>query len=149
MEEQIVADERIDEDAGEEEATWRRRALAAESRLEQVEQELAGAHEAVDAAERRRETERLLTEHGALDMETALLLTEAAVSQMDEPDVAGAVEELRRRKPFLFRAASTASAMSRVAEGAGDALERAAVEARESGDRRLLLRYLRLKRSGG
>ena len=148
MEEQIVADERIGEHADEEEATWRRRALAAESRLEQAEQELAGAHEAVDAAERRRETERLLAEHGALDLETALLLTEAAVAQMDEPDVAGAVEELRRRKPFLFSHASGASAMSQASEGVTGEIERAAAEARESGDRRLLLRYLRLKRSG-
>jgi len=133
------------EETPDEESSWRHRALAAESRLEQAEAELTGAREAIDASERRREAERLLLEHGALDLETALMLTEAAVGQMDEPDVATAVEELRRRKSFLFTRRSRASAMSEVSEGE-DSLAAAASEARESGDRRVLLRYLRLKR---
>lgn len=144
MEEQIVSDEH---EAQEHE--WRHRALSAESRLEQAEEALGEARRAVDAAEQRREAERLLLEHGALDLETALMLTEAAIAQMDEPDVAGAVEELKRRKTFLFSSISRASAMSGHAEPIEDPLADAAEQARTSGDRRVLLRYLRLKRTRG
>jgi hypothetical protein len=150
MEDRIVTDEHDEHiDApDEDEASWRHRALAAESKLEQAEEELGAARRAVDDAERRREAERLLLEHGALDLETALMLTEAAVAQMDEPDVAAAIDELRKRKTFLFTRRSRSSAMSERTEQAPDPLGDVAEEARASGDRRALLRYLRLKRTG-
>lgn len=150
MEDEIVTEEQNVNDQGREaEAEWRHRALSAESRLEQAEEELGAARRAVDVAERRREAERLLLEHGALDLETALMLTEATIAQMDEPDVTSAVEELRRRKAFLFTTPSRASAMSGHTEPDDDPLTAAAEQARASGDRRVLLRYLRLKRSRG
>lgn len=150
MEDPIVIDEsqQHDDDTAPEEADWRRRALAAESRLEQIHEELAETRATLDDAERKRQAERLLAEHGALDLETAMLLTEAAVAQMDEPDVAAAVQELRARKPFLFARASHASVMSGHAESEPDPIEDAAADARATGDRRVLLRYLRLKRTG-
>ena len=77
------------------------------------------------------------------------MLTEAVVAQMDEPDVASAVEELRRRKSFLFTTPRRTSAMSGHTEPVDDPLADAAEQARVSGDRRVLLRYLRLKRSRG
>ena len=68
---------------------------------------------------------------------------------MDEPDVRLAVEDLRRHKPYLFRHASPdeAGAMSPRRELDGhDPAEHAAEEAARTGDRRDLLRYLRMKR---
>jgi hypothetical protein len=66
---------------------------------------------------------------------------------MEAPDLARAVADLKRRKPFLFRSVPRRAAMG-AEPGEGEApLESAAAEARQSGDRSALLRYLRLKRS--
>ena len=63
---------------------------------------------------------------------------------------AKAVDEVRRRKPYLFRARESASpALSPRVDGAERALapvEHAAQQARSTGDRRDLLAYLRLRR---
>lgn len=117
-------------------------------KLAETEQLLSQAREALDAAERKHTIERELWSQGALDVETATLLTEAAIAGMPKPDARAAVAELKRRKPFLFRAPSpAASAMSPHAPAA-NSLDQAAADARSSGDRRALLRYLRLKRTG-
>lgn len=123
---------------------------ALEARLRESESQLAEARLALDSAERRREIERQLAEAQAVDIETASLLTEVAIEQMDEPDIAVAVGELRRRKPFLFCEAKPARAgvsmAAHVEQPAGAGLESLADEARVSGDRRVLLRYLRQRR---
>lgn len=126
-----------------------------ESRIAELERQLSAARDALDASERRRQIERALGESDTVDVETASLLTEAAVSQMEAPDVAIAIEELRRRKPFLFREASPAAtgrgiAMRPARETGGEeaALDGLAEQARQSGDRRALLRYLRQRRCG-
>lgn len=126
-----------------------------ESRIAELEAQLSAAREALDASERRRQIERALGESDTVDLETARLLTEAAVSQMDEPDVVIAVEELRRHKPFLFHAEAAPAASRGIAmrpahePGVADAaLDGLAEEARQSGDRRALLRYLRQRRCG-
>lgn len=136
----------------------RRRAEQAEERVLQLENELAELEQtlsetraALDDAERRSEIERQLVEADAVDLETARLLTEASVGQMGEADVSEAVAELKRTKPFLFKKAarSQASAMSGALEcGRCDELQNAAESARATGDRRTLLRYLRLRRTG-
>lgn len=146
-----------------EELIWKARAQEAESqlgachdRIEELEAELAGAQEAIALTERRGMIERELTAAQAIDLETAHLLTEAAISEMDEPDVEVAVRELRARKPFLFvcddpaHKARGASAMSAFERGArsGDELGDLAQSARSSGDRNELLRYLRARRRG-
>ncbi|MCC6675956.1 MAG: hypothetical protein IT436_02315 [Phycisphaerales bacterium] len=134
---------------------WRRRAIAAEQKLEQaqarfqeqlkdLEAQLVAARAGLGEAERRRAIDAELMAAGVLDLETARLLTESAVPGDAEP--ADAVAELRRRKPFLFRSAPAASAMSAITEP-GRAGADLAGAARESGDRRALLRYLRSKRS--
>ena len=129
------------------------RCLEHETRIAELEQELSATREALDASERRRQIERVLGESHTVDLETARLMTEATVAQMDEPDVVIAIEELRRRKPFLFQgdAASGAGrgiAMRPAPEQAGSdaALDGLADEARRSGDRRALLQYLRQRR---
>lgn len=116
-----------------------------EGKLAAAEKSLAEAHQALDSAERKRSIERELSRQGAIDIETAALLTEAAVTAMPKPDVKAAISELRRGKPFLFRTTPRVSAMSGAPSEASP-LEGAAAEARESGDRRALLRYLRMRR---
>lgn len=135
-----------------EEIDWRNRALGAERRVEELEGQLgecetalAQARAALDEAELQRRIEQELIDAEALDLETARMLTEAAVSQMDEPDVGSAVAELKRRKPFLFGQGSRASAMSGHVACSSEA-EDVAELAKATGDRGLLLRYLRLRR---
>jgi hypothetical protein len=120
---------------------------AIQRELESTQALLSSAREALDASERRRTIERQLTEQGAIDLETASLLTEAAVAGLDAPDLARAVADLKRRKPFLFRSAPRRSAMAPEPGEGAPALESAAADARDSGDRGALLRYLRLRRA--
>ena len=146
-----------------EELIWKARAQEAESqlgacheRIEALEAELARAQETVALTERRAMIDRELTAARAIDLETAHLLTEAAISEMDEPDVEIAVRELRARKPFLFVCEDPAhngrgsGAMSAFERGTGgdDDLGDLAHSARSSGDRNELLRYLRARRRG-
>lgn len=131
---------------------WRLRAAQAEERLRELEDKLAGAERALgetrtalDAAERRRSIERELAGARAVDLETAVVLAEAALAAQDHPDIPRTVADLRRRKPFLF-AEGTPGAMGAVPPAAPGGARDAAAEARATGDRRALLRYLRLKR---
>ncbi len=146
----VVSEELLLRARGDEAET---RCAAYESRIAELEMQLSAAHEALDASERRRQIERALGESDTVDVETARLLTEAAVAQMDEPDVAIAVEELRRRKPFLFHAGAAPAAgrgiaMRPTGEAAIDSVELdgLAERARQSGDRRALMQYLRQRR---
>lgn len=119
-----------------------------DAKVMELERQLAAAREALDASERRRAIDLALVEAEAVDLETARLLTEMAVGQMDEKDVALAVDDLRRRKPFLFRdrpRATLGAAMGAPGEAASPA-DTARNEAR-TGDRRALLTYLRARRS--
>ena len=135
---------------------YRRRAQHAEQQLEalqgeyeQVRHELEQTRCQLDAAERRRRIDQLLIESEAIDLEAARLLTEAAVEQMDGADVDEAVAQLRQRKPYLFRRTQPSSGgplSPRLREPAVE-LDEAAATAVASGDRRDLLRYLRLRRS--
>lgn len=120
-------------------------------RIGALEAQLAQAHEALDASERQRTIDLALMEADAVDVETARLLTEIAVLEMEEPDVRLAVADLRERKPFLFRRSRRAgvSAMGiGGAGGGGDELEAAAETALATGDRASLLAYLRMRRRG-
>ncbi len=124
--------------------------------IARVEEELAGlraalaaCRAALDQAERRHEIELALLRADALDMETARVMTEALVAQSPTPDVARAVEDLRRRKPFLFRAKRPTAGMGAgVAGGAGGMGVGMGSEANAAarGDRGALLRFLRARR---
>lgn len=116
------------------------------SELDELKSTLTLAREALDAAERRHAIELELLRADAVDLETARLMTQAAVAGMASADVAEAVSDLRRRKPFLFRKRTTPSAMGGSGTAPSTPAERLAQEARESGDRRSLLRYLRARR---
>ncbi len=144
----------------------RRRAQEAEAkagelsaRVGELERLLAQAREALDSVERRRRVDLALLEADAVDLESARLLTELALGQMERPDEAVAVGELRRRKPFMFRtrrgqsggaigAGGGGTAMSaRTRQAATDSLLNLAEEAARTGDRRALLRYLQARRA--
>ncbi|MFK7760038.1 MAG: hypothetical protein AB8C13_08830 [Phycisphaerales bacterium] len=138
---------------------WKARAEEAEEKLAvyearvgELERELSSANEAVVSTQRRGEIERELTAARAVDLETACLLTEATIGEMDEPDVSVAVRELKTRKPFLFSCEThgthVGSAMSASAGASGGGLGPMASSARMSGDRNELLRYLRARRGG-
>jgi len=90
----------------------------------------------------------------AVDAETARLLIEHAIGGGDVKDIAGAVkaaaDALRKGKPFLFRGGGqrppSGISAARAPDASGDEeLVRAAHEA-SAGDRRALMRYLRLRR---
>jgi hypothetical protein len=119
--------------------------------LAKSEAALEAAREALDAAERRHAIDLRLLEAGTVDLESARLLTELAVSRMDDADVSAAVTELRRRKPFLFgrsRAGSHGGAAMAAATAGSDPIEQIAEEAIRTGDRAALMRYLRARRGG-
>jgi hypothetical protein len=136
--------------------TWEQRAIAAEAaatqletKIEELTTTLTQAREAIDASERRRQIDLELAQSETIDIETARLLTETAVAQMKQPDIAKAVGDLKKHKPFLFRPARRpASAMSASGKPApADELAQIAEEARQSGDKRALLKYLRARRA--
>lgn len=139
-------------------ATPEDRVASLEGKVNELVGTLARTREALDAAERRHQIDLALVEADAVDLETARLLTEVAVGQMDDRDVELAVRELRQRKPFLFkggakagsgpaRASRHVGAMgARSAAQAPAALKNFANEAAATGDRAALLRYLRARR---
>lgn len=118
-------------------------------------EELAQANERIAALEAQlsdasqgHELERLLIEAGAIDLETAAVLAER---RMAETGVTAeeAVRALVNAKGYLFRSVSRpryASAVSGAPGRSAGALEDLAIEARETGDRRAVLRYLRRRR---
>lgn len=138
------------------ETLWRAKAKAAldraaelEAKVKDLAAELAQAREALDAAERRRTLERELTVQGAIDVEAASLLTEAAIAAAPQADVRAAIADLRRRKPYLFRGRPAPPGSSALDGPAAERVEldRAADRARRAGDRASLMGYLRARRA--
>lgn len=121
---------------------------ALQRELDEARSSLAEREATITQLEQRMRIDELLRDAEAIDLEAARLLTEAAVAAMDEPDIDAAVAELRSRKPRLF---ANTSRPRPFAQGAGedepdDAAMHAAAEAHATGNRRDLLRYLRLRR---
>lgn len=139
-----------------EEVIWRARAVRAESQIEELEErlneleaELEKSRTESGRVDQRRSLELELAMAEAQDIETAAIVAESVLARMDKPDIRTAVAELRATKPFLFRTRPAAGAMSaRVhAPTLGNQLDELADEARDSGDRGALLRYLRARRT--
>ena len=138
---------------------WKARAEQAEEEIKQLQlqiqdlqTQLASAHTAIDQIERKGTIDAQLTAANAIDIEIARLLTEAAIADMDQPDIALAVRELKDRKPFLFTAQQpqhhpSASMMPSPQPRPDTQLDDIALRARSSGDRSELLRYLRARRT--
>ncbi|MEM7680934.1 MAG: hypothetical protein AAF288_03165 [Planctomycetota bacterium] len=120
--------------------------------LERAHERLRETEQAFAQLERRQRIDALLAEQGALDLEAGRLLTEAAVNQMDEPDLQLAVADLRKHRPWLFpQRPAVPSALADALAPEPDTTPQdpahlAAQRAAETGDRRDLLAYLRLKR---
>lgn len=152
--------------AAHEDEVWQDRAKAAEARAEGLEErvsvleaelaaavgEASAAHELVGVEQRRGETDRRLRDAGVVDVPTAMLLIDIENAGGGSLDVGAAVRALRESKPYLFhkpgRERSQPSAMS-VSVGARPLVDLGSLaeEARESGDRTALLRYLRGRRT--
>lgn len=138
-----------------EEIAWRTRALQAERELEEAREQVAALEAQLADAESRQvstarshEVERALRDAGAIDLETAQLLVEAAMGDEEAPDIEELVGHLRRDKAFLFTKRSAGGpVMSALSEGgSATSLDRALERARKTGDRKALLRYLRMRR---
>ncbi len=134
---------------------YRRRAQAAEqslqemrSTLDKMKSDLDAANQTIDRLDRRGKIDALLREADTIDLEAGRLLTEIAIDSMAQPDVRAAVDELRRAKPYLFhrRASNASGALAPAAEESFSPTHAAAQDALHTGDRRDLLRYLRLRR---
>ncbi|MEM7578054.1 MAG: hypothetical protein AAF328_11350 [Planctomycetota bacterium] len=122
-------------------------AQALQERIDQMARTLSENEQTIASLERRQRIDAELAKADAVDLDVARLLTEVAVSAMDEPDVAEAIDELRRHKPYLFRSRSRAArSMGPTPHDLASPLEDAAERAVASGDRRDLLHYLRLRR---
>ena len=119
-----------------------------QAQLSATQQELASTRQQLEVTERRQRIDGLLVDADAIDLEAARLLTEAAVQLMDEPDVKLAVDELRRRKPYLFRrrVSVAGGAMTARVRHATTHADDAAEQAATTGNRRDLLHYLRMRR---
>jgi len=122
---------------------------ALQEQVQTLNDELAAARQTIDALERRQRIDALLADQEAVDLEAARLLTEVAVAEMPDADLASAVAELKRDRPYLFRSPTRgmhAGVMAPRSEPEPTAPLQAAEQAARSGDRRDLLRYLRLRR---
>ena len=138
------------------------RVASLQSELTQLQQQLHEARQTVRDLDRKRKIDALLAESDAVDLSTARLLTEAAIVDMDEPDLKLVIADLRRSKPFLFHKRSSSSNNSSdsantsptpraVAQGLRITppplqAQQAAQQAIATGSRRDVLRYLRLRR---
>ncbi|MFG0241988.1 MAG: hypothetical protein ACF8R9_04295 [Phycisphaerales bacterium JB054] len=140
------------------EAEWRERAAAAEQqalamadRLAAVEAAAEDLRRMVGEGERARQIDRELLIAGVVDLDAARTLVEAHAS--DGATVLEAVSRVRERRPLLFAARGRSGVRATslpVTEREGDGtLGEVAEAARETGDRRLLLRYLRMRRGRG
>ena len=137
---------------------YRKRAQAAEATLEEVKAQLAHNEEQIRrsdamiaALERRVAIDEALVESDAVDLDAARLLVEQSIAGGEAKDIDGAVAELQRRKPLMFRRRKFAATALAARETNGhtphrEQLVRAAAEASSSGHRMDVLRYLRLRR---
>ncbi|MBI5723194.1 MAG: hypothetical protein HZA50_04490 [Planctomycetes bacterium] len=152
---------------------YRRRAQQAETRTQQIEQQLKDAqsqlqsraeelalaeaqrdeaHRQISVLENRSAAELELVRSGAVDVETASLLLSKRMDfgeQVDRQELSKAVEQLLLDKPYLrsqpIPAGKTASAR-RGQPGTAAQVAQAAQKACKSGDRRDVAEYLRLRR---
>ena len=136
---------------------YRKRAQVAEKTLAEREEELAAKNtlvtqqqDQIEKLQRCQTINQLLIDAGVLDLETSRLFIEVMLGDMEDPDPATAVADLKRRKPILFRQSTNDSVALSPRVNPDPPRERrlheAAAEASATGHRHDLLRYLRLRR---
>jgi hypothetical protein len=140
---------------------YRKRAQSAEKKAEALTRELQQARaEANEASERLRdarleqELARKLIVAGTVDAEASVLIAKAALEAEPDRDAGSVIEQLRKERPYLFsvqnRTVSAAKKTSPVKDrmqNSQTVVERAARKAAETGSRRDLEEYLRLRRN--
>jgi hypothetical protein len=138
-------------------SAWRDRALRAEAKLEdltkQLEQaraELAKANAALTDVKADADLDRTILTSHTIDPDITRTLIKEALAK-GAKSTADALTQLKRSKPFLFRALDRPSSMSPDTPFSGQvntpSLADLADAARSTNDRRSLLSYLRLKRN--
>ncbi len=139
---------------------YRKRAQSAEKKIESLTEQLAQAKtqtaelsEQLSDIQTEQKLMQQLTAAGAVDLETAMLITRARIQDKDDTDVTGVIEQLKKEKQFLFTAFNSGSAPAKTA-GARDRvtnsqtlLEKAAKKAATTGSRTDLHEYLKLRRN--
>jgi len=139
---------------------YRRRAQSAEKQAQDLADQLTQANKTIsqmsqdlEGLQRDQELTRKLTAAGATDLETALLVAKARIEGQAEVDIDACVEQLRSEKHHLFGPQDEILTQRRTA-GAKDrtthnqtALQRAAVQAAQSGSRADMQHYLKLRRT--
>jgi len=96
--------------------------------------------------------ERGLAQAGAIDTESLALLVENRLDADEDASPQRVIAQLQRERPALFRVTGArASAMSPIHPSQGApgraVVDRAHADARTTGDRRALMKYLRLRRN--
>ncbi len=139
---------------------YRKRAQSAEKKVETLAQALAQAKsQATETTEQLRSIQveqkltRKLAAAGTVDLETAVLIAKARIEGLDDADLDGVIEQLRKEKQYLFvsntlgvTAKKTAGAKDRI-QDSQTILERAAKKAATTGNRTDLQEYLKLRRN--
>ncbi len=136
------------EDVIQEDQTGEELVASLEEELELAQARIAELERRLASESMRTELERQLVDAGAVDLETATVLAERRLAE-GGLTVGEAVSALAQSKGFLFRKPGRsvgASALSGAPARAKDSLEELAHEARETGDRRAVLKYLRRRR---
>jgi len=139
---------------------YRKRAQSAEKKIETLAEQLAQAKS--QASEMAKELSSIRVEQklthklaaaGAIDIETAVLITKAKIETETEADLDGVIQQLKREKQYLFSGTGAATTAKKTA-GAKDRmqnnqtiLERAAKKAATTGNRTDLQEYLKLRRN--
>ena len=144
---------------------YRKRAQAAEQKVEmltqqveQQQQDQAEVQTQIDEAKWEMELTQELAKAGVFDVEAALLLAQKKIERSGDKgdDAKRIIEVLRTERPYLFssgidelRATLAGPTIGVQAQGRGGAtrLTQAAQHAQESGSRKDMQEYLRLRRS--
>jgi len=141
---------------------YRKRAQAAEQQVQQLTDKLQGSQQIQQDTQARlseKELENKLTQElvqaGVVDVEAALLLAQKkAKTRQDNDDMRGLIEALRNERPYLFShpvgevSASLAAPTAGVRSSGGgvNSLLRSAQRAQQSGNRKDMHEYLRMRR---
>ncbi len=140
---------------------YRKRAQSAEKKCEQLANEMKSFKEQkqnlqkeVESLKFESDVMKKLSQAGAIDMESAVLVTKERLKESDDADIDGVIEDLKKNKGFIFgssdqkvkAAGKTAFARDKINPGSRNSLGKAAKKALASGSRIDLHEYMKLKR---
>lgn len=123
-----------------------KKAAALESQVKEFEESLTSIRAQLQDEQRARAIDAELHKAEPIDADTVRMLIEVSITDKANADVAKVVTDLKKRKPFLFREVPRRGAYGTFAEAGIDESRSLAEEARLTGDRNALLRYLRARR---